>query len=495
MNSTIMLGIDIGTTGTKVVAFDTLDGSLIAASRASTVYSPGPGRAEADCAEWMGSTISAIVELLADASVEAERIAGIATTGMVPAVVLLDADGAPLRRAILQSDARAVEEIRRIAQDLEQHHPVAMTGSAVSQQSVAPTLAWIQKHEPQIWTRTRHVVGGYDWVLMHLGARPHVEKNWALESGLFLIGGEPFTPAFAAAAVERSMIPEVVEPGTVVGYLSSQLATLTGLRVGIPLVVGGADHVLSAYSAGVRATGDWLIKLGGAGDVLVASETPLVDERLYLDAHPIAGLWLPNGCMATSGSLIRWFQAMTGGADLLQLDDEASVEPTAGVYCLPYFLGEKSPLHDPDLRGAFIGLHLGTTRGGMYRAVLESIAFGFRHHAEVFRELGVPLTRAMVTNGGSKSTLWKQILADVLDVELHPIVNHPGASLGAAIIAGIGVGAIDQWTEVDRYVSVGPTISPNPSQIAGYDDAYREWRELGTALEPFSHSLSRKALQ
>lgn len=134
--------------------------------------------------------------------------------------------------------------------------------------------------------------------------------------------------------------------------------------------------------------------------------------------------------MATSGSLIRWFQSLIGGEDLLNLDEEAQHRRPAEVLCLPYFLGEKSPLHDPDLRGVYAGLHLGTTRADMYRSTLEAIAFGFRHHVEVFGELGIELGRASITNGGSKSTLWKQIHAEVLGVPVHPIVDHPGASLG-----------------------------------------------------------------
>ncbi|MDO8338540.1 MAG: FGGY family carbohydrate kinase [Microcella sp.] len=493
MTATVSLGIDIGTTGTKVVAFDAADGRLLAVSRSVRAHTDGPGIAEADCAEWIENTVSAVADLIAHHGVDPRRIASISTTGMVPAVVALNDEHLPLRRAILQSDARAVDEISTVVRQLAPFNPVTTTGSAVSQQSVAPTLLWLQSHEPELWSRTRLIVGSYDWVLMRLGARPHVERNWALESGLFTVDGERFVEAFAAAQINASMIPEVVEPGRVVGALSSEMAERMGLPSGIPLVVGGADHVLSAYSAGVRAPGDWLVKLGGAGDVLVASETPLADERLYLDAHPVPGLWLPNGCMATSGSLIRWFQALTGGGELLRLDDEAATEPAAGLYCLPYFLGEKSPLHDPDLRGAFVGLHLGTSRGAMHRAVLESIAFGFRHHAEVFGELGLPLTRAMVTNGGSKSKLWKQIHADVLGTELHPIVDHPGASFGAAVIAAIGVGLLDAWTDVDRYISLGPTVHPDSAAAATYDAAYPEWRQLGAALEPFSHSLSRKA--
>ncbi|MFL0712460.1 MAG: FGGY-family carbohydrate kinase [Microcella pacifica] len=493
MKASITLGIDIGTTGTKVVAFDAADGRLTAVSRSVTANADGPGIAEADPREWIENTISAIADLLAHHQLDARRVAAISTTGMVPAVLLLGDDGMPLRRAILQSDARAVDEIAQVADYLEPFSPVETTGSAVSQQSVAPTLLWLQKHEPEIWSRTRVVVGGYDWILMHLGGRPHVEQNWALESGLFTIAGERFAQAFSAAQIEQDRVPDIAAPGTVVGSLSREMAERTGLPAGIPLVVGGADHVLSAYSAGVRTSGDWLIKLGGAGDILVASEKALVDERLYLDAHPVPGLWLPNGCMATSGSLIRWFQALTGGAELLRLDDEADMEPAGALFCLPYFLGEKSPLHDPDLRGAFVGLHLGTSRGAMYRAVLESIAFGFRHHADVFGDLGLPLSRAMVTNGGSKSTLWKQIHADVLGTDLNPIVDHPGASFGAAVIAAIGVGLIDEWTDVDRYVSLGPIVHPDPARVSQYDAAYREWRKLSVALTPFSHSLSRKA--
>jgi len=230
-----------------------------------------------------------------------------------------------------------------------------------------------------------------------------------------------------------------------------------------------------------------------AGDILVASDTQVVDERLYLDAHPVPDRWLPNGCMATSGSLIRWFQSLVGGAELAELDAEAADANAGEVLCLPYFLGEKSPIHDPDLRGVFAGMHLGHTRAALYRAVLESIAFGFRHHLDVFTEIGIPMTRAMITNGGSKSTLWKQIHADVLGIELHPVGGHPGASLGAAVIAAIGIGALDNWGDAARYVSLQPPVVPDPSRRDLYDDAYLRWRELGDAMAPISHAIARSA--
>lgn len=492
--SQFTIGVDIGTTGTKTVLIDVGAARIVAqASRESRLFADAPGHAEADPAQWIDNAHSTIRAVLDESGVPADRVGALATTGMVPAVVPVDGDGAPVRRAMLQNDARATEQIERLRAALDPTDVLAATGSAITQQSVAPTAMWLRDNEPETWARTVRLVGSYDWVLMALGAAPHVELNWAIESGLATIDAQRYEPVYAAAGLGADIVPDVLVPGAQAGTLSAAAAAATGLPEGLPLIVGGADHVLSAYAAGVNAAGDWLVKLGGAGDILAASDTPVIDGRLYLDAHPVPGRWLPNGCMATSGSLIRWFQTLTGGVDLLQLDDEAAGRPAAEVLCLPYFLGEKSPLHDPDLRGAFVGLDLAHTRADMYRSVLEAIAFGFKHHTDVFASIGVPLRRAMVTNGGSKSVLWKQIHADVLNTALYPVIGHPGASLGAAVIAGIGVGAIDDWDGVQRFLTLGDAVEPDPHNVDRYAEAYAQWRTLGDLLTPVSHQLARKA--
>ena len=492
--STLTIGVDIGTTGTKTVLLDPDRGIIATASRETALHSPGPGFAEADTGQWHTGLVESVREVLATADVGAADVGAVATSGMVPAVVAVDRSGKPLRRAILQNDARAGAEVADLAAKMSDVDLVALTGSALTQQSVAPTIAWLRTHEPEVYARTAHWMGSYDWALTALGADPHVEQNWALESGLFAIDGTLADAVLLAADVDPGTLPQVHRPATRVGELSSAAAELTGLRPGTALVVGGADHVLSAYAAGVNGPGDALVKLGGAGDILVASDSPVVDERLYLDAHPVPGHWLPNGCMATSGSLIRWFQTLIGGEALTVLDEDASACAPAEVLCLPYFLGEKSPLHDPDLRGAFAGLHLGHTRADMYRSVLEAIAFGFRHHVDVFTDIGIPLSRVMVTNGGSKSLLWKQIHADVLGLELHPVNGHPGASLGAAVIAAIGIGALDDWSDAARFVSLDPPVVPDSAHSAVYDSAYPTWRELGAVLTPVSHAIAHRTI-
>jgi xylulokinase len=486
------IGIDLGTTGTKCVLFAPGAGIIAQASRSSQLFSPNPGFAEADPAEWLRNVHEALREILATSGVQPAEIEAVSASGMVPAVVACDRTGAPVRAAILQNDVRADIEVSELRAKLSDVDMVAVTGSAVTQQSVAPTLLWLSRHEPEAWSRVSRVQGSYDWILTQLGAEPHVEQNWALESGLFRLDGAPLESVTSAAGLDAGIIPVVRDPGTTVGSISPDAARATGLSTSTKLVVGGADHVLSAFAAGVESPGDWLVKLGGAGDILVASDRPITDGRLYLDAHPKPGVWLPNGCMATSGSLIRWFQTLVGGVALTDLDDEAAARPPADVLCLPYFLGEKSPLHDPMLRGTFAGLHLGHTRADLYRAVLEAIAFGFRHHVEVFRELNVPLTKVRITNGGSKSTLWKQIHSEVLGTEMYPIIDHPGASIGAAFLAGLGTGLIEGWDEVSGYVQLGAPVVPDSERQELYEERYHLWRELGDAVSPVSHQLATR---
>ena len=221
--------------------------------------------------------------------------------------------------------------------------------------------------------------------------------------------------------------------------------------------------------------------------MLACSDRPLLDARLYLDAHPSPGLWLPNGCMASGGSGVRWFQReLAAGAALDVLDAEAAATPPGadGVVMLPYLLGEKTPVNDPLATGAFVGLRAGHGRGHVFRAVLESFAYGVRHHLEVLAEHGVRPTRARVTNGGASSRLWKQIVADVTGLVLEPVVDHPGSALGAAFAAGMGTGAFAGVERRRALRRARPTRSCRaPRSAAVYDERYRVYRALYGALK------------
>lgn len=493
--SGLLLGIDLGTTGTKLSIFDPDRGVLASESASSPLYSDAPGWSEADTSLWWANVCALVPKTLRAAGVGPADVGGVACSGMVPAVVLLDDHGRPLRRAILQNDARAVDEIAALRQRLtaQGYDVLGATGSSLTQQSVAPTWRWLCSHEPELARQARTIVGSYEWLAMALGAQRHLETNWALESGLFELDGHWAEPVGEASGIDPALFGPVLRTGEAVGAVSAVAAGATSLREGTPIYVGGADHVLAACAAGLAAPGDWLVKLGGAGDILVVTDTPEVDQRWYLDAHPAPALWLPNGCMATSGSLLRWTQHLLGDVDLATLDAEAAGALPAQVVCLPYFLGEKSPLHDPDLRGAFVGLHLGLGRGDVFRSCMEAVAFGFRNHVDAFTERGISLGQPRISNGGSGSAVWKQIIADVTGVELLPIVDHGGASLGAAFAAGVGSGALKGWDDVASFVRTGTPVRPTPSHRDAYDEGYGVYLGLQRELVPFSHRLASLA--
>ena len=482
---TLALGIDIGTTGTKALVIDD-DGRIVAeAERRADLRSPHPGWAEEDTAQWWGNVCS----LAADLPLDEVRAVGV--SGMVPCVICVDGDGRALRPSIQQNDARAVDEVDEVAAELAGSDILERTGSPVTQQSVAPTARWLARHEPEVWQRTRTLMGSYDFIAHQLTGERAVERNWALESGLFdLRAGDWAADVCAAGGIDLDRLPPVRASSEVVGTVTRAASAATGLREGVPVVAGSADHVASTFAAGLIEDGDLLVKLGGAGDILLSTAAPLVDERLYLDFHLVPERYLPNGCMAASGSLIRWFHEQFGrDTDLRELDEEArDAGPGAGgLVLLPYMLGEKTPVNDARARGVLFGMHLGHGRGHVFRAVLEGISFGFRHHLDVFRERGHEPRRVRVTNGGARSALWKQVTADVLGLPLEVPREAAGSALGAAFAAAFGAGLYDRWDDIEQFVDIADTIEPDPAARAAADENYAIYRDLYPTLRPLMH--------
>jgi xylulokinase len=251
--------------------------------------------------------------------------------------------------------------------------------------------------------------------------------------------------------------------------------------MGTPVVAGSADHVASAFSVGVKKNGDLLIKLGGAGDILYSLDTLAINKALFLDYHVIPGLYLINGCMASSGSIIKWYRDQFGGGnDYPVLDAEAWDIPAGseGLILLPYFIGEKTPIFDTHAKGIFFGLSLQHTRAHLYHAILEGISFGFYHHIQVLEEAGFGIERVRVSNGGARSALWRQVTADVIGLPLEEVANHPGSSLGAAFVAGMGIGEFTSWEEIEKFIRLKPSTIPNFERHEKYKKLFQLYRDL-----------------
>ena len=482
-----LVGIDIGTTATKVVILDSAHGVVATAEADATLCSLQPGWAETDPDEWWDNVARITRVCLAKAAINAHHVAGVGVSGMVPTLILLDKDGRLLRPSIQQNDARAFSEVQHFRDNLNETDILDRTGSAITQQSIGPKTFWLYKNEPAILKQAAHLMGSYDFIVYKMTGVSSCERNWALESGLFDLHRQDWDDTLLNLSKIRSdWLGQINWPSQVAGKITASAAGRLGLSAGTPVVAGSADHIASAFSAGLRAHGDLLVKLGGAGDILYSIDEMIVDARLFLDYHVIPQKFILNGCMATSGSILKWFRKhFAGDMSFAALDKEAAAVPVGSgeLILLPYFLGEKSPLHDPLARGVFFGLTLSHSRAHMFRSVLEGIAYGFKHHLAVFAEKGLTATRARVTNGGARSNLWKQITADVLGLPLEHVARHPGSSLGAAFVAGMGVGVFRKWEEIEKFIEIDTVVHPDPVNHARYRQLFAIYLELYVSLK------------
>lgn len=495
--SRYVMGIDIGTTGVKTILLSE-DRIVCQKTVSQQLLSPKHGWAEENAAEWWEHTVDAVRQVLAEVPEAKDRIEAIGVSGMVPAIVLLDEAGNPLRNSIQQNDARAVEEIEYLKQTLDQEALYAATGGYTNQQHVLPRLLWVRKHEPACFQRIATVFGSYDFINYKLTGEKSLEINWAVESGMYDIRKQAWIEEqFDLLGLPMDVFPNVRQSSEVIGYVTNESAELTGLKRGIPVIAGSADHIASTLAAGITRPGDLLIKFGGAGDILYCIDEIHTIPELFFDYHVYPGEYLLNGCMASSGSLVKWYAGellQDESPDLFAKLDQAAeqVPPGAdGLIVLPYYLGEKTPIFDPEARGVMFGMSLTHKREHIFRAILESVIYGFRHHIDVLRSYGYEPKRIMATNGGAKSKFWCQIAADVLDAEIRSYPTHPGSALGVAFLAGKSVGVYEDWEDIESFLQEYRDFTPIGEHTVIYDQSYSIYRSLYERLKTLFPEVNR----
>ncbi|WP_394699327.1 FGGY-family carbohydrate kinase [uncultured Sphaerochaeta sp.] len=486
----LSLGIDVGTTAIKMIVVSSTGEIKGTWTKTHDLLSPHPGFAEEDPAVWEKNVYALLHEVTQE--VEPGAIKAIGVTGMVPALIALDNDLKPLMNSIQQNDIRSEREIKELEAQIDPDWFFSKTGNKVNQQHLFPKLLWISRNRPEVFAKIQFILGSYDYIAYLLTGIVQVEHNWALESGMWDIKEACWLHAlFPLAGIERSWLPPVSQTTDIVGMTTKKLEELTGLQAGIPVIAGTADHIASSYCTGARKPGDLVLKLGGAGDILLALDFLVTDNRLFIDYGCSRDVpFLLNGCTASSGSMLKWFQNEFSFTDFLEMDKMAEfVTPgSEGVVILPYFLGEKTPLFDVNAKGVIYGLSLSHTKAHVYRAMLEAVAFSFRHHIEVFSELNLPIKRVFITNGGSKSMLWRSIMADVIGYDLQYVKHNPGSCLGASLLAGIGCGIMEEKI-ADCFMDDLLDIPYNPENHLLYERPYEIYRHLYEALKPITIGL------
>jgi xylulokinase len=491
-----VLGLDIGTTSTIGVLIRPPDQTLALASRPVALRSDHVGWAEEDPEQWWANVGEIVRELMRSSGASPADVAAVGVTGMLPAMVLLDAAGRLLRPSIQQSDARCGAEVAELRAEIDENAFLAKAGNGINQQLVAAKLRWIERHEPEVFARISTVFGSYDYINWRLTAERAVEQNWALEAGFIDLATHAIDDALVALAhIPRAALPRKVASHEILGVVSDRGAAESGLEPGTPVIGGAADHIASALGAGVVGAGDVLLKFGGSVDILTATDHARPDSRLFLDYHLKPGLFVPNGCMSTGGSALNWFarQFASGEAEAAKkagltihqrLDRLADARPAGsdGLVVTPYFLGEKTPIHDSNARATFDGLTLSHDIGHLWRALLEAYGYAIAHHVEVMNEIGYRTERFIVSDGGSASRVWMQIVADVLQRPVQRLAGHPGSCVGAAWTASIGSGLASDWSAISAFVRPADRIEPRPETAETYRRGYRRYREIYRSL-------------
>lgn len=494
-----VIGLDIGTTSTIGLLIKPGDANIrFTASRPVRFYSEQPSWAEEDPTEWWENVCQICSELIEVSGISNNDIVGIGVTGMLPAVVLMDSENKLIRRSIQQSDGRCSAQVSALKSEVNEEEFLRQSGNGINQQLVAAKLRWLEQNEPDNFSQIATVMGSYDYINWKLTNEKSVDRNWALEAGFVDVGlGQLSSELIAHAHISESAVPNLSQSHKILGKLTQLAAEQTGLSEGTPVVGGSADHIASAYGAGIHQAGDVLLKFGGSVDVLISSKTASPDERMYLDYHLLPDLFMPNGCMASGGSGLNWFVSQFAKYEAQQAQDKG-ITPhryldslsqsipagSKGVVALPYLLGEKTPIHDPFARGVFAGLSLNHGVPHLWRALLESFAYAIRHHLEVFQDMGFSTQRFWVSDGGSNSEFWMQIVSDVLQQPLQTLEGHPGSCLGAAWMAAVGSGLSSDFTAVSDYVSYSRVIEPNPENQSVYQQGYDTYQSMYRQLQP-----------
>ncbi len=347
MTMDYVIGLDIGTTGVKCAAIDRFGNLLFEGLRTHDAINLFPGFAEGDPDIWWDESLELLSEVVA--TLGKEGVSGIGVSGMVPTLILIDSNGKAIRPSIQMNDCRAVREIEELKDLIDEDEYFQRSGNMINQQVIFPKYLWLQRNEPENLSRAKYIMGSYNYITFKLTGVPGLELNWALESGMWSLQDDQWIPEILdSVGFEDSLLSPVYSPTDIVGRVTGEVSNITGLPKGTPVIAGSADHIASALAAGMNRVGDLLLKFGGGADILVVSDRPVTDKRLFIDYHDVPGMYIVNGCMASSGSVIKWFSEDISGTDYSVLSRMAEKSPpgSKGLITLPYFLGEKTPIFD-----------------------------------------------------------------------------------------------------------------------------------------------------
>ena len=497
MKMDYFLGIDVSTTATKVILMEGHGDVIAVYSSTYGFQTPKPLWTEQHPDLWWEGTVKSIRRVISDSRIDPMDIKGIGMTGQMHGLVLLDESGHVLRPAILWNDQRTAAECDEIRSLVGRERLIRITGNDALTGFTAPKILWVKNHEPGIFRQVRHILLPKDYVRFKLTGAYAIDRAGGSGTILFDLKQRDWSQeVLESLSINPDWLSTTFEGSDVTGHISSEAAEATGLPAGIPVVAGGGDQAAQAVGVGAVEPGIVALTLGTSGVVFTSIDEPIIepDGRLHAFCHAAPGKWHLMGVMLSAGGSLRWFRdAFAAGVDFTTLTEKAASIPlgSEGLIFLPYLTGERTPHPDPLARGAFVGLTLRHTLDHMTRAVLEGVGFGLRDSFILMKDTGLPSIREVrISGGGSQSPVWRQILADIFNVDLIRVNTTEGAAYGAALLAAVGVGFYpDVETACKTTIRVSGRTRPGP--VSGkYNSIYSLYRELYPSLSQTFKSIA-----
>ena len=492
------LGLDIGTGGSRAIVIDE-GGKVIASATVEhqPFASPHIGWAEQSPDDWWRASSEAIRAVLMSDGVSPDEIAAISFSGQMHGSVLLDENDKVLRPALLWCDQRTDQECHEINEKIGETRLIELVSNPAVTGFTLPKLLWVRKHEPDIWQQVRSVMLPKDYVRLKLTGVKACDMADASGTLMLNVRERKWSRELLEQLdLDAALLPHLFESTEIVAQVSRSGAEATGLIEGTPVGAGAGDNAAGAIGMGIVSPGTVSATIGTSGVVFVVTEHPTIDlkGRIHSLCHAIPGRWHMTGVTLAAGQSLKWFKEnLAAGKSYDDLTELAgAIEPgSEGAIWLPYLMGERAPYLDPNARAAFVGLTASHTLGHMARAVLEGVAFSLRDSLEVFREIGAPIGTIRLGGGGARSKLWRQIQADVYGRSVETIEVDEGAAFGAAILAGVAVGA---WPSVDdacrQVIRVAERTDPDPYASEFMERNYQAYKLLYAALKPAMNMIT-----
>lgn len=495
-----LLGIDIGTSGTKTVLFDESGNTIASALAEYPLYQPAIGWAEQDPEDWWAATRSTIKQVISKGNIDASLIKGVGLSGQMHGAVLLDKDYKVLRKAIIWCDQRSSAECNQITDAIGSKRLIEITANPALTGFTASKILWVRNNEPEIYEKVYKILLPKDYIRFKLTGEFATEVSDASGMQLMDIPGRKWSDeVLEKLKIEKSMLGKLYESQEISGKVNREASSLTGLKEGTPVAGGAGDQAAGAIGNGIVRPGVVSSTIGTSGVVFAFSQNVTIDPlgRVHTFCHAVPNTWHIMGVTQGAGLSLKWFRdnfciEEKRTAELMKVDPYMLMDKEAekvdagcnGLIYLPYLMGERTPHLDPNAKGVFFGLSAKHEKQDMVRSVMEGVVYSLKDCLEIIKEMGVNISEVRASGGGGKSPLWRQMQADVFGTEITTINSSEGPALGVALLAGVGAGVYSNITEAcDQVIEVKTRQAANLEITSKYNKFYNIYKSLYNSLK------------